>query len=146
MKTTFEWNKSPQSIKRDITGGKRGMLFLATTAARLMNPYVPADNLVLAQNIDITADEESGYVVYNSPYAHYQYAGEVYGPNYPIMDGKEITGFYSPPHKMPTGGKLKYSTFRHPLATDHWDRAMMTARKDDLSRLYKEYLKRNRGG
>ena len=102
---------------------------------------MPADNLVLAQNIDITADENCGHVTYNSPYAHYQYIGEVYGPNYPLMDGGEIMGFYSPPHKTPTGGKLKYSKFRHPLATDHWDKAMMTARKDDLTRSYEEYLR-----
>lgn len=141
MKATFQWNKPTKKIKKEVTGGKAGMLFLAATAARLMDPYVPADNLVLAQNIDITADEESGYVTYNSPYAHYQYMGEVYGPNYPIMDGGEIMGFYSPPHKTPTGGSLKYSTFRHPLATDHWDKAMMTARKEDLANAYGEYLK-----
>ena len=141
MKTIFEWNGSPKDIARKKTGGKAAMLFLATEAARLMDPYVPADNLVLAQNIDITADETAGYVTYNSPYAHYQFIGEVYGPNYPIMDGGEIVGFYSPPHKTPTGGSLKYSTFRHPLATDHWDKAMMTARKEDLVKAYEEYLK-----
>lgn len=117
------------------------MLFLAATAARLMDPYVPADNLVLAQNIRITADDDCGHVTYNSPYAHYQYMGEVYGPSYPLVDGDEIMGFYSPPHKTPTGGKLKYNKFRHPLATDHWDKAMMTARKEDLIRAYEEYLK-----
>ena len=106
-----------------------------------MDPYVPADNLVLAQNVDITADEDAGYITYNSPYAHYQYMGELYGPNIPIFDGEELMGFWSPPHKNPTGRKLKYNTFRHPLATDHWDQAMMTARKEDLAKSYEEYLK-----
>ena len=96
MRTRFNWNNSPSNIVRRVTGGRQGMLFLANSAARFMDPYVPADNLVLAQNIDITADENCGHVTYNSPYAHYQYIGEVYGPNYPLMDGGEIMGFYSP--------------------------------------------------
>lgn len=141
MQADFRWNDSIRNITKRATGGKQGMLFLASCAARLMDPYVPADNLVLAQDIDITAEEECGHVIYNSPYAHYQYIGEIYGPNYPIVDGGEIMGFYSPPHKTPTGKKLNYSTFRHPLATDHWDKAMMTARKDDLAKSYAEYLK-----
>ena len=72
---------------------------------------------------------------------HYLYMGEIYGPNIPIYDGGELMGFWSPPHKTPTGRKLKYSTFRHPLATDHWDQAMMTARKDELTAAYTKYLK-----
>lgn len=59
-----------------------------------------------------------------------------------ITDGGEVVGFFSPPHKTPTGKRLEYSTFRHPLATDHWDKAMMTARKEDLVKSYEEYLKR----
>lgn len=142
MKVSFDWNKSVREIAKEKLGGQQGMLFLAATAARFMDPYVPADNLVLAQNVTITADADVGHVTYNSPYAHYQWEGEVYGPNYPIMDGGEIMGFYSPPHKTPTGRRLEYNTFRHPLATDHWDKAMMVARKDDLARTYEEYLKR----
>ena len=141
MKVKFEWNDPPDRIAKKKLGGQPGMLFLATTAARFMDPYVPSDNLVLAQNVDITADEDAGYITYNSPYAHYQYMGELYGPNIPIFDGEELMGFWSPPHKNPTGRKLKYNTFRHPLATDHWDQAMMTARKEDLAKSYEEYLK-----
>lgn len=142
MKVEFNWNKTGDQIVREMTGGRQGMLFLATTAARLMDPYVPADNLVLAQNITISAEEDVGHVTYNSPYAHYQYEGELYGPNYTISDGGEVVGFFSPPHKTPTGKRLEYSTYRHPLATDHWDKAMMTARKEDLAKSYEEYLKR----
>ena len=142
MKVSFDWNKSVREIAKEKLGGQQGMLFLAATAARFMDPYVPADNLVLAQNVSITADADVGHVTYNSPYAHYQWEGEVYGPNYPIKDGGEIMGFYSPPHKTPTGRRLEYNTFRHPLATDHWDKAMMVARKDDLAITYEEFLKR----
>lgn len=144
MKLNFHWNGSIDNMAHKKTGGKQGMLFLANTAARFMDPYVPADNLVLAQNIRITAEEDVGHVTYNSPYAHYQYMGEVYGPNIPIMDGGVVVGYFSPPHKHPTGKKLKYSDFEHPLATDHWDKAMMTARRDDLAQSFEKYLKGKR--
>ena len=58
MKIKFEWDDSPDQIAKKRLGGQPGMLFLAATAARFMDPYVPADNLVLAQNVDITADED----------------------------------------------------------------------------------------
>lgn len=145
MDLHFHWNDALELIAKRKTGGKAGMLFLANEAARFMNPYVPADNMVLSQNLTVTADWNAGHVKYNSPYAHYQYIGEVYGPNYPITDGGEVMGFYSPPHKTPTGAKLEYSDFRHPLATDHWDKAMMTARRDDLAKSYENYLKRRSG-
>ena len=48
-KVKFEWNDPPDRIAKKKLGGQPGMLFLATTAARFMDPYVPADNLVLAQ-------------------------------------------------------------------------------------------------
>lgn len=141
MKLDFHWSDSVDHMAQKKTGGRQGMLFLANEAARLMDPYVPADNLVLAQNIQITAEEDAGHVTYNSPYAHYQYMGEVYGPNYPIVDGGKLVGYYSPPHKHPTGKKMHYSDFEHSLATDHWDKAMMTAKGDDLAKSFENYLK-----
>ena len=115
----FQWNESLDVIAKEKAGGREGMEFLASEAERLMDPYVPADSLMLAQNVRVSADEEKGSVTYQSPYAHYQYEGEVYGPNYPVMDGGEVTGWYSPPFKTPTGRKLQYSTIRwqHPIGT-----------------------------
>ena len=52
-----------------------------------MDPYVPAKNMMLAQNVRVYADDDTGYIEYNSPYAHYMYEGEVYGPSYPIVKG-----------------------------------------------------------
>lgn len=45
------------------------------------------------------------------PYAHLQYVGEVYGPNYPRKDSDgNVVGWYSPPNKHPTGRPLTYHT------------------------------------
>lgn len=114
----FNWDDSPSNIARRKIGGKQGMLFLASSAARLMDKYVPADTLMLAHNIHISADEDCGHVTYNSPYAHYQYVGET-----------------------DSGKKFNYSKFQHPLATDHWDKAMLVANRDELVRSYEEFMK-----
>ena len=87
MKVKFDWKKPPKALAKEKVCGRENMLFLANQAAKFMDPYVPADNLVLAQNIFITADDDCGHIIYNSPYAHYQWEGELYGPNYPITDG-----------------------------------------------------------
>lgn len=143
MDAKFKWNKSLDVIAREKTGGKEGILFLAHQAKAFMDPYVPARNQVLAQNVRVTAEEDCGHITYNSPYAHYQYEGEVYGPNIPIFeeDGETVSGWRSPPHKTPTGRKLEYRKVPHPLATSHWDKAMVVARGDELAKAYEKYLK-----
>ena len=51
MKTSFKWNKPIPAIAKEATGGKRTLLFMANEAKRLMNPYVPARNMVLSRNV-----------------------------------------------------------------------------------------------
>lgn len=140
MDIEVKWEKSAEQIVKERTRGNDGLLFLANEAKRLMDPYVPADSMVLAQNVRVYVDGDNGVVEYQSPYAHYQYEGVAYGPNYPIMDGETVMGFYSPPHKSSIGEKLKYSHFRHPQATSEWDKAMVRARKNDLTRAMQNYL------
>lgn len=150
MKMDFEWAESPYQMAKTKAGGRNGMLFLATEAARFMDPYVPADNLVLAQNIRITAEETVGHIHYNSPYAHYQHEGILY------VDPKTGKGaftngeglFWSRPGvaKVPSDRELEHSKFRHPLATSHWEKAMLRARRKDLVRDYQNYLRGLRGG
>ena len=57
-------------------------------------------------------------VEWNTPYAHYQYMGKVYGPNIPKYDENgNLIGFWSPPKKDPTGRPIKY---HQAGTTDHW--------------------------
>lgn len=140
MKTEFIWNRPPAAIIKEKTKGDAGLLFLANEAKNLMDPYVPAQNLVLAQNTNVYVESSVGVVEYTSPYAHYQWAGEVYGPSYPIMENGSAAGWYSPGFKKPTGKKLNYSKFRHPMATSHWDQAMKAARMNDLLSAYQDYI------
>lgn len=138
MKVEFKWYKPVSTIAIEAAAGDKGLLFLANEARRLMDPYVPADNLVLAQNTDVYTENSIGIVEYLSPYAHYQYEGKLYVSS---ITGSPYAG--KGEYKVPTGKNLKHSTFRHPLATSHWDKAMMTARKGDLAKAYQSYL---RGG
>ena len=144
MSGSFRWLKPTNTIIEEKTGGNDGLLFLANEAERLMDPYVPADNLVLAQNVRTYVQAKEGIIHYQSPYAHYQWEGTLYvDPKYKIgafTDGERI---WSRPNvdKVPSTRKLTYSKFRHSKATSHWNRAMMVARGDELLESYRNYLR-----
>lgn len=86
------------------------------------------------------------------PYARYQYYGQVYGPNHPIVKGGTIVGWYSTPgkRKHPTGRELGvpgywkgwkfgYTTrgTRH-----HWDQKFRYLPKMKTNLEITRYLKR----
>lgn len=99
-------------------------------------PYCPMDTGRLAKSAETATIKGSGEVIYDAPYAHYQYYGEVYGPNIPIYDDNtgEPTGFWSPPgqRKHPTGRPLQYSKDVNPLAGSFWFERMKADHKDDI--------------
>lgn len=81
-------------------------------------PYVPFRNGALRSSVRYPQGITGGEIEYNTPYAHYMYMGEVYGPNIPIKDAQgNITGWISPPKKSPTGKRLQYHTKD---TLDHW--------------------------
>lgn len=82
------------------------------------DPLIPFQQGALRNIVNYPQGIYGGEIEYNTPYAHYQYEGEVYGPNIPIRDAEgNITGWYSPPKKNPTGRPLQY----HTAGTgDHW--------------------------
>ena len=96
-------------------------------------PYVPASpDRTLEFSAQVSTDIGSGMVVCpkglasrrNTPYAHYQYMGIVYGPNIPILDPETgvLMGYFSPPGrpKHPTGEALTYDTSQNPMAGPYW--------------------------
>ena len=90
--------------------------YAATEWHRLYSPYVPFESGTLRDSVTIAPKT----ITHNAPYAHYQYTGEVYGPNYPITQNGVRVGYYSTPNrpKHKTGGKLKY---KNPNAAAKWD-------------------------
>lgn len=104
------------------------MLEVHNAFAKRCDPYVPMAEGPLSQSA--LAQVTPQYVQYGNesvPYAHYQYVGQVYGPNFPITENGNIVGWFSKPNekKSPTGRAINYNTEKHPKATAYWDKVMM---------------------
>ena len=100
------------------------------------DPLIPFQQGALRNSVNYPQGIYGGEIEYNTPYAHYQYMGEVYGPNIPIRDAEgNITGWHSPPKKHPTGRQLQY----HTAGTgDHWFSKAKEMHKDEWVRLVKQ--------
>lgn len=139
MGVEFRWNKMIPQIAKEALGGDRTLLFMANEAKRLMEPYVPALNMGLSQNVRTYVENGRGVVHYLSPYAKYQYKG--------VLMVSRLTG--SPwakagESKVTTGKSLKYNKSRHPLATSKWDKAMKAARMGAYTSAVQKFV--NGGG
>lgn len=95
-----------------------------------MNEFVPMKTGALRASAQVTPESISWGK--GLKYGRYQYGGEVYGPNFPIIKGKTIVGWYSKPgmKKYPTGRELgvpgewmgwKFG-YTTPGTKHHWDR------------------------
>lgn len=122
----LRWSKSDWQLINDLGLTQKLYLFMAQSAARLMAPYVPMESGILSQNYTINANSKHVEIRYESPYAHYQYYGELMvAPNGSAWAKRGEAKHY-------TGVPLKYSKQLHPLATDHWDKAMLNAKGEQL--------------
>ena len=104
------------------TGG-RVQRFIDQKVIDGCTPYVPASpDRTLEFSAQVSTDIGSGQVIWNTPYAHYQYMGIVYGPNIPIRQDGILMGWFSPPGrpKYPTDRELTYDTAQNPLAGAYW--------------------------
>ena len=104
-----------------------------------MDKYVPVRDGNLRKNVDLSNPTQ---IVYESPYAHYQYEGYLY-----VMDnGKGAYyspsyGFWSKKPKHKSDRKLNY----HTAGTgDHWDERMKSAEMSNLVADLQRYV--DRGG
>lgn len=115
------------------------MLAIHNTLAKRCDPYVPMLEGPLSQTTIISAKG----VTYTQPYAAYQYYGEVYGPNIPIIKDGIIIGWFSPPGKKkhPTGRPINYSKDQHPLASAKWDEAMLRDHGEEFYQEVKDIIR-----
>ena len=80
--------------------------------------YIPFANGALRGAVNYPDGIYGGEIEWNTPYAHYQYEGIVYGPNIPKFDEEgNLIGFWSPPEKHSEDRPLHYHT---PGTSDHW--------------------------
>ena len=115
--------------------GGRVQKVIDQTVIDFCQPYVPASpNRILEGSAQLATEIGSGMVIWNTPYAHYQYMGIVYGPNIPIKQDGVLVGFFSPPGrpKSPTDRALTYDTSQNPMAGPYWFERMKADRMDDI--------------
>ena len=123
--------------KLGLEPGGRVQRYIDQTVIDFCQPYVPASpDRTLEFSAQVSTEIGSGTVVWNTPYAHYQYMGIVYGPNIPIIDPETgvIMGWFSPPGrpKHPTDRELTYDKSQNPMAGPHWVERMKADRLDEL--------------
>lgn len=106
------------------------------------NRYVPLDTGALRASSLTHSDTERGRLVWSTPYARYQFVGEVYGPNIPIANGGAApAGYYSPRVKRPTGRRLKYRRGKNPNASARWTDKARRQHTGDWRRAAEEAMK-----
>lgn len=115
--------------------GGRVQKVIDQTVIDFCQPYVPASpNRILEGSAQLATEIGSGMVIWNTPYAHYQYMGIVYGPNIPVYQDGVLVGWYSIPgrKKEPTDRELTYDTAQNPLAGPHWVERMKADRMGEI--------------
>ena len=118
--------------KRGLTPGGRVQKAVDEAVIRYCDPKVPFRTGTLKHSAITASAIGDGMIVYATPYARYLYYGEVYGPNIPIFEDGELAGFFSPPHKYPTGRPLTYNGA--PDRGAYWCERAMAEHKDDVIR------------
>lgn len=113
---------------RGLGKDNQAALKLAMVVRRFCDPYVPFQQGTLKNTVHIGCDSDGAYIIYNQPYAHYQYTGVVYGPNFLTKDGWRSMAPKG--GKKPTNRTLAYN--QAPMRGKEWDRRMMADRGDEV--------------
>lgn len=126
--------------------GGEAQVFVTELARQYMNPFVPTQG-VSGQGLRALVFPIENYTAleYRTPYAHYQYRGLLY------VDPITLKGsFYNPNwghwsrpgiNKIPDPleRKLNYTA---PLASDHWDKAMLEKQGKEFNKAIQKWLDR----
>lgn len=115
--------------------------FFTQTCAIHMDKYVPFNNGDLARY-----RLEGNKIIYDQPYAHYMYKGEVMGTNIPIKEDGIVVGWFSPKGKKKhyTGKAINYSNSiskGHKFAGKYWDKRMWSAEKEQVKKEVQDQIK-----
>ena len=110
--------------------------YLADRVWMRCDPYVPMSSGVLKNNVSINLD--GGMLTYNGPYAHYQYVGQVMGPNIKTKRGWRSMAKKGGKHY--TGRAISYSGA--PMRGSYWDKRMMADHRGDLVQDMQAYVAR----
>lgn len=109
--------------KRGLGSSKQAMKLFANEVKRLCDPYVPMQQGILKNSAQVVERGECIEILYNQPYAHYQYYGEIMAGRAP----KSYTGKPINHHGAPMRGK-------------EWDKRMMADRGDEAIKALADYV------
>ena len=101
--------------KRGLGPSNEAERALAVTVKDLMDPYTPFRGGTLKNDAQVIVESDGVYIVYDQPYAHYQYEGVSHS-------GKPLKY-----HDAPTRGK-------------HWDKRMMADKGDEVTKWFADYV------
>lgn len=105
-------------------GNSRGAeKVIASEVKRLSDPYVPMQQGTLKNTAQVVESSGGVCILYNQPYAHYQYYGEV-------MSGRAP--------KQYTGAPIQYHGA--PMRGAEWDKRMMADRGDEVTKAVADYV------
>jgi hypothetical protein len=102
---------------------------LASIVKTYCDPYVPFDTGIMKNTACIVDDGSGVYLVNNQPYAHYQYKGEVMGPN--VLTKLGWRSMAKKGGKKYTGRPIDYHDA--PMRGKEWDKRMMADRGEDVA-------------
>lgn len=111
---------------------------IAAKVRLLCDPYVPKQDGPLKNTAQITQDGSA--IVYNQPYAHYQYLGLVMGPN--VLTEKGWRSMAGKGEKYYTGADIQYDGA--PMRGPHWEKRMMADHREDIEEAVAAYLRRKK--
>lgn len=123
---------NPRGTANRICNNRNVGNFLAETWARYFAKYIPMQEGILASNYTT----EPFQVIYESPYAHYIWEGELYLTE----DARSFAE--AGETKVPTGIPLSYSLEQNPLAQAHWEEPAYEAFSNTVARQVSAYLRR----
>lgn len=132
--------RKPQEIilRHNLEEGGKVQKFFTNTCYKHMDKYVPYDEGNLRKNVSIEDDK----IIYESPYARYQYYGKLM-----VMDNGK-GAYYSPEYGFWSDkGKKKHLTninlVYHTAGTgSYWDKRMVSAEADTIAKEVEDYMKR----
>lgn len=121
----LEWNNNFAAARNtQLSAAQR---FVDSTCIRYMDPYTPAQNLVLTKSATIGTVIGSGEIHQIAPYARYQYYGmlmvsSVTGSSFASRGEKKVL----------TDTPLRYSGARHPQAGKLWFERMKADKQEAI--------------
>ena len=88
-KVNVQLNTAQILESRGLGADKKAQQFFCNEVWRMSDPYTPMDNGNLKSNVSLASDGSS--LTYNSPYARYQYYGNVMAGNPRQATGNHLT-------------------------------------------------------